>query len=69
MSSSHLLLTPCQVDTLEIQLRESVDLVDHFFLVEATLTHTGDRKPILWERLRCAGSSLLQLCDHSLQVH
>ena len=37
---------------MEIHLRETADLVDHFFLVEATITHKGENKPILWERLR-----------------
>ena len=41
-----------QVDTLEIHLRETADLVDHYFLVEATRTHRGHKKPILWERLK-----------------
>ena len=41
-----------QVDTLEIHLRETADFVDHYFLVEATRTHKGDKKPILWERLK-----------------
>ena len=41
-----------EVDTLEIQLREAADLVDHYFIVEATLTHKGEPKPVLWERLR-----------------
>ena len=41
-----------QVDTLEIHLRETADLVEHYFLVEATRTHKGDKKPILWERLK-----------------
>jgi len=29
------------VDTLEVQLREVVDLVDVIFIVEATVTHHG----------------------------
>lgn len=32
---------PWQVDTLEISLREQLDLVDMVFLVEATVTHKG----------------------------
>ena len=40
------------MDTLEIHLRETADLIDHYFLVEATITHKGEEKPILWERLR-----------------
>ena len=30
-----------EVDTLEVQLREVVDLVDVIFIVEATVTHHG----------------------------
>ena len=49
-------LDPAQIDTLEIQLREAADLVDHYFLVEATLTHKGEAKPIMWERIRLHNS-------------
>ena len=38
-----------QVDTLEIHLRETADFVDQFFLLEATLTHKGENKSILWK--------------------
>ena len=31
------------MDTLEVQLRESADLVDVIFIVEATVTHHGVR--------------------------
>lgn len=48
----HMILFGFEVDTLEIQLREAADLVDHYFIVEATLTHKGEPKPVLWERLR-----------------
>ena len=41
-----------QVDTLEIHLRETSSYVTHYFLVEATLTHKGESKPILWDRIR-----------------
>jgi len=41
-----------EVDTLEVQLRESADLVDVIFIVEATVTHHGDKKPLMWERLQ-----------------
>ena len=30
-----------EVDVLEIALREQLDLVDHIFIVEATVTHKG----------------------------
>ena len=32
-----------EVDTLEVQLREVVDVVDVIFIVEATVTHHGVR--------------------------
>ena len=41
-----------EVDTLEILLREVKDLVDVLFIVEATHTHKGDSKPLIWERLK-----------------
>ena len=41
-----------QVDTLEIQLREAADIVEHYVLVEATRTHKGEEKPLMWERIR-----------------
>jgi len=41
-----------EVDTLEVQLREVVDLVDVIFIVEATVTHHGEKKPLMWERLQ-----------------
>ena len=43
---------------MEIHLRETADLVDHYFLVEATRTHRGDKKPILWERLKYEQSKI-----------
>jgi hypothetical protein len=61
----HMILFAFEVDTLEIQLREAADLVDHYFLVEATLTHKGEPKPILWERLR---SRHIKLAYVKLQV-
>jgi len=41
-----------EVDTLEVQLREVADVVDVIFIVEATVTHHGDKKPLMWERLQ-----------------
>ena len=59
-----------QVDTLEISLKEQLDMVDRYsaristlslfclkmisrlFLVEATVTHKGHPKPLMWERLK-----------------
>ena len=37
-----------EVDVLEISLREQLDLVDHIFIVEATVTHKGVRKMSLF---------------------
>jgi len=33
-------------------LREQHDQVDRIFLVEATVTHKGMRKPLVWDRLK-----------------
>jgi hypothetical protein len=54
-----------EADTLEIALRDQLDLVDWFFIVESTVTHKGVRlclvtskmplqmsKPLMWERLK-----------------
>ena len=52
--AGHLLLKPrkmvllikfgFEVDTLEIALREQIDLIDRVFLVESTKTHKGVNK-------------------------
>jgi hypothetical protein len=47
-----MLLFSFEADTLEIHLRELHDLVDVVFLVEAAQTHRGERKPLMWERLK-----------------
>ena len=52
---------------MEIHLRETADLVDHYFLVEATITHKGENKPILWERLRCTHVCLD--CQNTISLH
>lgn len=36
-------------DTLEIVLKEHVDVVDKIFIVEANYTHKGKDKPLLWD--------------------
>ena len=36
-----MLLFGFEVDTLEIALREQIDLVDKVFIVESSLTHKG----------------------------
>jgi hypothetical protein len=41
------------VDTLEIHLHESFDLVDMFFIVESTRAHFNAlRKPLIWELIK-----------------
>ena len=47
-----MLLFSFEVDTLEVQLRQVLDLVDVVFIVEASVTHHGDKKPLMWERLQ-----------------
>ena len=38
-----------ELDLLEIRLNELNPVVDKFVLVEATMTHNGDKKPLsLW---------------------
>lgn len=37
-----------ELDVLEIRLRELDGVVDRFVLVEATLTHQGKPKPLLY---------------------
>ena len=41
-----------EADTLEIMLKEQQDLVDFIFIVEASTTHRGVPKPLMWERLK-----------------
>ena len=41
-----------EADTLEIGLYDWLDLVDYVFIVEATKTHKGATKPVMWERLK-----------------
>lgn len=41
-----------EVDVLEIALREQLEMIDHVFIVEATVTHKGIPKPLMWERLK-----------------
>jgi hypothetical protein len=41
-----------EVDTLEVMLRDSIDLLDRLFLVEAETTHKGKQKPLVWEQVR-----------------
>jgi len=40
-------------DTLEVLLREEMDVVDYIFIVEAQLTHQKEvHKPLMWEALK-----------------
>jgi len=47
-----MILFAFEVDTLEIALREQMDLLDKIFIVESTITHKGKPKPLMWERLK-----------------
>ena len=47
-----MMLLGFEADTLEISLREQLDMVDKIFIVEATATHRGRPKPLFWERLK-----------------
>ena len=40
------------VDILEAYLWEVYDVVDKFFIIESTSTHSIVRKPLIWERLK-----------------
>ena len=40
-----------EVDTLEIALREQLDIVDKMFIVESTVTHKGTEKPLMWPKI------------------
>lgn len=54
----HMVMLGFEVDTLEIMLREELDVVDVIFLVEATRSHNtrGEEpratKPLVWDRLK-----------------
>jgi len=62
-----MLLLGFEVDTLEIHLREAVDMVDVIFLVESTTTHHGTKKPLMWERLQY--EERFQFVPATLVVH
>ena len=47
-----MMLLGFEADTLEISLREQLEMVNKIFLVEATANHRGKTKPLLWERLK-----------------
>ena len=52
MNQLKIKLLSFEIDTLEIVLKEQVDVVDKFFIVEANFTHHGRPKPMLWKLLR-----------------
>ena len=49
----HMVMFGFEPDTLEVLLREEMDVVDYIFIVEAQLTHQKEvRKPLMWEALK-----------------
>ncbi|KAM9996600.1 hypothetical protein ACTFIZ_001549 [Dictyostelium cf. discoideum] len=49
----HLVQIGFDVDVLEIHLNELYDIVDHFFIIESTITHYHRmRKPLIWEHVK-----------------
>jgi len=47
-----MMLFSFEVDTLEIAFKEMLDIVDIVFLIEATKSHKGEPKPLMWERIK-----------------
>merc|ERR1712078_73241 len=49
----HMVMFGFEPDTLEVLLREEMDVVDYIFIVEAQLTHQKEvRKPLMWDALK-----------------
>ncbi|KAN0026448.1 hypothetical protein ACTFIV_007433 [Dictyostelium citrinum] len=49
----HLVQIGFDIDVLEIHLNELYDIVDHFFIIEATITHYHRmKKPLIWEHVK-----------------
>ncbi|KAM9985045.1 hypothetical protein ACTFIY_009486 [Dictyostelium cf. discoideum] len=49
----HLVQIGFDVDVLEIHLNELYDIVDHFFIIESTVTHYHRMlKPLIWEHVK-----------------
>ncbi|KAM9985047.1 hypothetical protein ACTFIY_009488 [Dictyostelium cf. discoideum] len=49
----HMVQIGFDVDVLEIHLNELYDLVDHFFILESTVTHYHKmKKPLIWEHVK-----------------
>ncbi|KAN0033365.1 hypothetical protein ACTA71_002790 [Dictyostelium dimigraforme] len=49
----HMVQIGFDVDILEIHLNELYDIVDHFFIIEATVTHYHRmKKPLIWEHVK-----------------
>jgi len=53
-----------ELDALEIRLNELNDIVDKFILVESTKTHSGQSKPLYFERNKERFSKFLHKIDH-----
>ncbi|KAN0026450.1 hypothetical protein ACTFIV_007435 [Dictyostelium citrinum] len=49
----HMVQIGFDVDILEIHLNELYDVVDHFFIIESTVTHYHKmKKPLIWEHVK-----------------
>ncbi|KAK5574970.1 hypothetical protein RB653_010225 [Dictyostelium firmibasis] len=49
----HMVQIGFDIDVLEIHLNELYDIVDHFFIIEATVTHYHRmKKPLIWEHVK-----------------
>ena len=44
-----------ELELLDLRLKELYNYVDYFVLVEATLTHTGKTKDLIFEKLQSLG--------------
>ncbi|KAN0026447.1 hypothetical protein ACTFIV_007432 [Dictyostelium citrinum] len=50
---AHMVQIGFDIDVLEIHLNELYDIVDHFFIIEATVTHYHRmKKPLIWEHVK-----------------
>ncbi|KAM9996602.1 hypothetical protein ACTFIZ_001551 [Dictyostelium cf. discoideum] len=50
---AHMVQIGFDVDVLEIHLNELYDIVDHFFIIESTVTHYHKmKKPLIWEHVK-----------------
>ena len=65
----HMVMFGFEPDTLEILLREEMDVVDFIFIVEAQRTHQKEvTKPLMWEALKRT-ERFASFVDHKKVVH